>query len=361
MHFNRNEPYNDLPLLPPECVELETKAVLKKVVSATRELAELKGAGKLIPNQHILLTGIVMQEAKISSEIENIVTTNDELYQASVDALFAEASPHTKEVLRYREALWFGYNALRKRPLSINLFVEIARIIKQQQIALRKVPGTKLTGENGSIVYTPPVGEDVIHTLLSNLERFMHDDQDGLDPLVKLAVMHYQFEAIHPFPDGNGRTGRIINILYLVEKGLLQLPVLYLSCFIIRNKKAYYEGLRGVTERGEWEKWILFMLKGIEETAVETRQLIENIRKLMDEMTEKAKQEAPKAYSKDLIELIFEQPYCKIRFLENKGIAKRQTASQYLKAFEKAGLLRCVKVGREVYYINDSLLSMLQR
>ncbi|WP_457665386.1 Fic family protein [Thiolapillus sp.] len=358
MSFDPDRPYNDLPPLPPQGVPLETVPVLKQVVAASRELAELKGAGNVIPNQHILLSGVVLQEARLSSEIENIVTTNDELYQASADDLFS-ASPHTKEVLRYQQALWGGFEKLRERPLSTNLFIELVEIIKGRGMGIRRLPGTKLTGNDGRIVYTPPEGEERLRALLGNLEQFVHDDESGLDPLIRLAVMHYQFEAIHPFGDGNGRTGRVINILYLVERGLLELPVLYLSRYIIRNKPDYYEGLRRVTEEQAWEDWILFMLRGIEEMARETRELIRQIADLMVETGEIARIKAPKAYSKDLIELIFEQPYCKIRFLEERGLAKRQTASTYLKAFAGVGLLRPVKAGREVYYINDRLLRVL--
>ena len=349
MSFDPDRPYNDLPPLPPEGVDLETVPVLKQVTAAARELAELKGAGSIIPNQKILLTGIVLQEARLSSEIENIVTTNDELYQATADDLFS-ASPHTKEVLRYQQALWSGCERLRERPLSVNLFLELVEIIKGRPMGIRWVPGTKLTGNDGKIVYTPPEGEERIRGLLANLEQFIHSEQGDLDPLIRLAVMHYQFEDIHPFSDGNGRTGRIINILYLVEKGLLDLPVLYLSRYIIRHKQAYYEGLRRVTEDQAWESWLLFMLRGIQEMSWETRELIRQIADLMTEMGKIARDRAPKTYSKDLIELIFEQPYCKIRFLEERGIAKRQTASVYLKEFAKARLLRPVKAGREMYY-----------
>jgi len=262
-------------------------------------------------------------------------------------------------VLRYQQALWEGYQRLRERPLTTNLFIHLVGIIKGRDMGIRRVPGTKLTGADGQIVYTPPDGEDRLRHLLGNLEQFIHDDGDGLDPLLKLAVIHYQFEAIHPFGDGNGRTGRILNILYLVDKGLLELPVLYLSRYIIRNKPAYYEGLRGVTEQGAWEDWILYLLRGVETMARETRESIQAIQALMIDSAEIARREAGKAYSKDLVELVFEQPYCKIRFLEERGIAKRQTASSYLKAFADAGLLRPVKVGREVYYINDRLLALL--
>ena len=358
MNLDRDRPYNDLPPLPPKGVELETHAVLKQAIGASRALAELKGAGNLIPNQQILLTGIILQEARLSSEIENIVTTNDELYRATADDLFS-SSPHTKEVLRYREALWQGYQQLAKKPLSTNLFIELVEIIKGQAMGVRQLPGTKLTGVDGKVVYTPPEGEGRLRDLLGNLERFIHDEDDGLDPLIKLAVMHYQFEAVHPFSDGNGRTGRIVNILYLVEKGLLDLPVLYLSRYIIRNKPEYYEGLRRVTEEAAWEPWILYLLRGVEEMAQETREQIGRIRDLMEEVGEIARERAGKAYSKDLVELIFEHPYCKIRFLEERGIAKRQTASNYLKAFAGAGLLRAVKAGREVYFVNERLLKVL--
>lgn len=359
MSFERDRPYNDLPPVPPAGVSLETPVVLKRTIAAARALAELKGAGNIIPNQKILLTGILLQEARLSSEIENIVTTNDELYQAVADDLFTQASPHTKEVLRYQQALWTGYQKLVSRPLSVNLFIELVEIIKGQTMGIRRVPGTKLTGVGGEVVYTPPEGETLLRDKLSNLERFIHNDGDGLDPLVKLAVLHYQFEAIHPFADGNGRAGRIINILYLVEKGLLDLPVLYLSRYIIRKKDDYYKGLRRVTEAGDWESWILYVLTGIEEMARDTRTRIEAIRDLMDETSKVAQDKTGKAYSKDLVELIFEQPYCKIRFLEDRGIAMRQTASNYLKAFADAGLLHAVKAGREIFYINHRLLRVL--
>jgi Fic family protein len=354
--FHRDKPYNDLPLLPPP-VELETRAVLKKAIAAARELAELKGAGDVIPNQAILINGIVLQEARLSSEIENIVTTNDELYQAASEDLF-NAGPHTKEVLRYREALWHGFHGLNVRPLSTNLFVDLVRIIKQTDIGIRRVPGTKIANSAGDVIYTPPEGESRLRDLLANLERFIHAD-DGMEPLVKLAVMHYQFEAIHPFTDGNGRAGRILNILFLVEGGLLDLPVLYLSHYIIRSKAAYYEGLRRVTEEGAWEDWVLYMLDAIEATARQTRERIFRIRDLMEETQRLARERAGTAYSKDLIELIFEHPYCKIRFVERAGLAKRQTASEYLRKLESIGLLRGARAGREVYYINNALLKVL--
>lgn len=357
MAFDRNIPCNDLPLLPPD-VDLESTAILKKTITANRELAELKGTGNAIPNQAVLVNTIVLQEARLSSEIENIVTTTDELYKAA-DTDPSKLNHQTKEVLHYREALWHGFENLKARPLATNLFIDLVRIIKQSNMEIRKVPGTKIANSRGEVVYTPPESESLIRDLLANLERFMHAD-DGIDPLVKLAIFHYQFEAIHPFTDGNGRTGRIVNILYLVDKGLLNIPVLYLSHYIIRNKNEYYTNLRKVTEKNAWEAWILYMLDAIETTARQTRLKIFRIRDLMNEAEELARTKASKVYSKDLIELIFELPYCKIRFLEQRAIAKRQTASVYLKTLEKIGLLKSLKVGREVYFLNEKLLAILK-
>ena len=353
MSFDRTVPNNTLAYLPPS-IDIETKAVLKQSIAANKALSELKGYAQTLPNQALLINGIVLQEARLSSEIENIVTTNDDLFQATGDE--ATTNPHTKEVLYYREALWSGFNSLSKRPLSVNTFVEIFQIIKQSNAGIRKTTGTKIA--NGSLtLYTPPEGEDVIRDKLANLEAFIHAEDD-IDPLVKMAIMHYQFEAIHPFIDGNGRTGRILNILYLIEKGLLDIPVLYLSSYIIKNKNDYYEGLRRVTENGEWENWILYMLRAIELTATQTKAKIFAIRELMQFTEELAKEKAGKAYSKELIELIFEHPYCKSKFLEERSIAKRQTAAEYLKTFELLGLLRSQKVGREIYYINDALIEI---
>ncbi len=356
MTFDRSRPFNDLPLLPPP-LDLETKAVLKQAIAANRALADLKGLARQIPNQGVLINGIVLQEARLSSEIENIVTTNDELFRAAAD-MEGSADPHTKEVLRYRQALWTGFQGLQERPLSTNLFIDIVRNIKQADMDIRKVTGTALKNQQGDVVYTPPEGERIIRDKLANLESFIHAE-DGLDQLVRLAVIHYQFEAIHPFPDGNGRTGRIINILYLVEKGLLDIPVLFLSHYILRNKADYYAGLRGVTEEGSWEPWVLFMLRAIEKTAWKTSTRVERILAMIDEVKVTVQEKAGRIYSKDLIETIFMHPYCKIRFLEEAGIAKRQTASDYLKTLAAIGILRPGKVGREVYYINDRLYEVL--
>lgn len=356
MPFDRSQPYNDLPLLPPG-VELETKAVLKQAITANRMLANLRGLAAQIPNQGVLINSIVLQEARLSSEIENIVTTNDELYRADADA-DGKTDAHTKEVLRYRQALNHGFLALKTRPLSTNLFIEVVQIIKKMDFQVRKLPGTALKNGHGEVVYTPPVGESVIRDKLANLEQFIHVDDD-LDPLIKMAVMHYQFEAIHPFDDGNGRTGRILNLLFLVEKGLLDIPVLFLSRYIIANKMAYYEALRGVTEGQDWENWLLFMLRAVESTAQQTFDQVTRIRSLMEQVREQVQQQAPAIYSKDLIEVIFRHPYSKIQFLVDANIAKRQTASAYLQTLAGLGFLRPSKHGREMYYINDALFAEL--
>lgn len=358
MAFDRTRPYNELPLLPPG-IELETRAVLKQAIAANRALANLRGLAARIPNQALLINSIVLQEARLSSEIENIVTTSDELYRAAAN-VDGKADPHTKEVLRYRQALYLGVQALESRPLNTGLFTEIVRMIKQVDLSVRAVPGTALKNDRGEVIYTPPEGERIIRDLLGNLEQFLHAEDD-LDPLVKMAVVHYQFEAIHPFPDGNGRTGRILNLLFLVEKGLLDIPVLFLSRYIIANRLDYYEGLRRVTEEQDWENWILFILRAVESTAQQTFDQVTRILALMETVREQVQREATGIYSKDLIELIFREPYTKIQFVVDLGLAKRQTASTYLQTLAKLGLLREHKEGREKYYINEALLAELAR
>ena len=357
--MDKNKPFNDLPLLPPK-VEIETKAILKKAIVANRALADLNGAANAIPNANILLNSIALQEARLSSEIENIVTTNDDLYKAAADKKLA-TDPQSKEVLRYREALWFGLNAIKKRPLSTNLFADIVAIIRDVDVGIRKVPGTKIaSSKTDEPIYTPPEGEAIIREKLANLEQFMHAE-DGVDPLIKLAITHYQFEAIHPFTDGNGRTGRIINILYLIDKLLLKQPILFLSGYILRTKSQYYEGLRNVTEKNAWEDWILYILEAIETTSIETRNKILAILDAMKKDKELINNKAPKIYSRDLLDIIYQNPYCKIGFLEREGIAKRQTASEYLQTLEDIGLLNSIKSGRERYYINKKLMDILKK
>lgn len=361
MAVDPKKPFNELPLLPPE-KDIETRRVLKKAVCAGRALAELKGLGETIPDQALLLNTLVLQEAKASSEIENIITTHDELFKAYA-AKTGQFDPATKEVLRYREALWEGFYALKKRPvLSTNLFVKIVQLIKENNAGIRKTPGTTIANQaTGEVLYTPPEGESVIRDKLKNLEDYIHAEDD-VDPLIKLPVIHYQFEAIHPFSDGNGRAGRIINILFLVLHNLLDLPVLYLSKSIIEQKSDYYRLLRDVTENAAWEPWMLFVLEALEETANFTRERIIAIRNLMYETMEKAKKELPsRVYSKELIELLFRQPYTKGQFLVDAGIAKRQTAAEYLKELENIGVLKNQKIGKENLYLNEKLYDLLSK
>jgi Fic family protein len=358
MSYDRARPYNDLPSLPP-AMEVETKPVLRATISASRALAELKGLGQTIPNQAMLVDSLVLQEAKASSEIENIVTTSDALFRAfTSDGAHVDAA--TKEVLRYREAIWTGYSALKTRPIiSTNLFTTLVQTIKGNTAGIRQTPGTTIANAaTREVVYTPPEGEGVIRDKLRDLEEFIHDG-DGLDPLVRMALAHYQFEAIHPFTDGNGRTGRIVNVLLLVNEGLLDLPVLYLSKFIIDHRAEYYRLLRAVTEGQDWEPWILYMLRAVEETATFTRERIVSIRDLMEETGEIVKALPGRVYSKELIEVIFRQPYSKTQFLVDAGIAERKTAMGYLRRLESVGILRGQRVGREVLYLNTRLYDLL--
>jgi Fic family protein len=361
MVFNPTIPYNSLPLLPPSA-EIETKAVLKRVAAAGRSLAELKGLGATISNQSILLNSLVLREAKASSEIENIVTTNDALFKAFT-ASSSSVDPATKEVLRYRAALWEGFNEVKKRGLmTTNLFIRLVQIIKENHAGIRVLPGTVIQNtRTGAVLYTPPTGESVIREKLKNLEEYLHAEDDT-DPLIKLAIIHYQFEAIHPFSDGNGRTGRIINSLFLVSRGLLDLPILYLSKYIIEKKSEYYRLLRAATAKGEWENWILYMLDAIQTTAVETREKIISIRKLIDQTLEIGRTKlSGKVYSKELIELLFHQPYTKVQNLVDADIAERKTAAVYLRELEKVGILRGQKSGREVLFLNVKLFQLLSK
>ena len=362
MHFRPDKPFSQLPDLPPS-VELETPRVLKATTRASRALAELKGRTHTIPNPTILLNTLALQEAKLSSEIENIFTTNDELYRGlAANGNDADLSPHAKEVLHYRDALRHGMNTLRDRPfLSTNLAIEIVNIIKKNSAGIRNLPGTKLRNPTTKeVIYTPPDGERLIRKKMANLELFSNDLSSEIDPLVRVGVAHYQFEAIHPFFDGNGRTGRILIILQLIMNGLLEIPILFLSRFIIEQKPQYYHNLRTVTECGEWEAWLLYMLEAMEKTAHGTTQRINAIQDLLAKTLAKAKQALPKrTFSKELIELIFEQPYCKIRFVEKAGIAKRLTATKYLRALEEPGFVRSVKKGTELIFINHALWHLL--
>ncbi len=358
MQNDPQRPYDVLPPLPPN-IELETKAVLKKCLSATRALAELKGCGGIIPDQAILINAIPLQEAKLSSEIENIVTTQDELFRGTLDESNVTDQP-TKEVLHYRKALKYGYESLASKPLSLTLIKEICSLIHDKPFNFRTQNEQVYIGNpnRGTRTYTPPAGGKIVKELMQNLEDFILKESD-LDPLIRMAVCHYQFEAIHPFTDGNGRTGRILNILLLVNSGLLQIPVLYLSRYIIQNKPEYYRLLERVTEYEEWEPWIVFMLEGIEQTALWTTNRIITIRDLFDSTVEKCRTQLPTIYSKELIELIFRQPYCKIAFLVEAGIVKRQAASVYLRELERIGILESTKIGKETIYKHPALIKVL--
>ncbi|TCV62976.1 Fic family protein [Neorhizobium sp. S3-V5DH] len=357
MPFRPDRPYNDLPALPPK-EDVETKAVLKACIAARAALAELKVSGELIPNQSVLINSIPLLEAQASSEIENIVTTTDRLFRfAGEDGNPPDAA--TKEALRYRTALHQGFRMLKERPVSTTMAVQMCRTIKGIDLDIRSTPGTALYNEaTGEVIYTPPEGRDLLKDKLSNWERYIHEAEE-IDPLVRLAVMHYQFEAIHPFTDGNGRTGRILNLLYLVDKGLLEIPVLYLSRYIIGNKRAYYEKLLRVTTEGAWETWILYMLEAIRETAEWSNRTIHAIRDLLGETGARMRRDLPKIYSRELAEVIFVNPYCRIADVVSAGIAKRQAAAVYLKALVDAGILAEMKAGRENLYINPALLELL--
>ncbi len=359
MAYRNNEPYNDLPLLPPRAA-LETTRVLRRGITASRALAELKGAGHLIPNQAILINAIPLQEARLSSEIENIVTTQDALFRAAIEAP-GRADAQTREVLRYRTALRHGYDALQARQIDIDLIIELCSVLSDGPATLRDEEPILIEDVGaGAAVYTPPRGRPLIVALLRNLVGFLAEPGD-LDPLIRMAVAHYQFEAIHPFMDGNGRTGRILNILALLQAGLLEIPVLYLSRYIIRNKGEYYRRLRGVTEAQDWEGWLLYMLAAVEETAQWTTGRIHAIRALLEETTERCRRELPsRVYSKELIELIFVQPYMRIQTVIDAGLAQRDTASDYLRELERIGVLQREKRGREVLYRHLALLEVLK-
>ncbi len=360
MFYRSDQPFNSLPDLPP-ISNIETVPVLKAVTRASRALAELKGRTRTLPNPDILLNTVALLEAKASSEIENIFTTNDELCRGLALGELG-LSPHTKEVLHYREALWRGAEKLRERPVfSTNLFIEIAACIKETTGHVRTQSGTRIMNPaTGEVIYTPPEGEVVIRDKLAALEHFCHGDENELDPLIRMALMHYQFEAIHPFYDGNGRTGRVLLILYLLFRGLLELPILFVSRFIIERKNAYYRLLRGVTERGEWEPWVLYLLEAVEITARATAEKVQTIADLLDETLAIARAKLPRpAAAKDLVELIFQQPYCKIRMVEAAGIAQRLAATRYLRALETAGVLTSLKVGTEILFVNHRLFRLL--
>lgn len=355
--FDPGRPYDALPPLPPKA-DIETRVILKACIDARAAVAGLRQAGALIPNQGVLINTIPLLEAQASSEIENIVTTTDALFKyAQLDPESADAA--TKEALRYRTALRQGVESLSDRPLSTSTAVKVCSTIQGRPMEIRRVPGTTLTNPaRKEVIYTPPVGEALLREKLANWERFIHE-QTEIDPLIRMAVAHYQFEAIHPFTDGNGRTGRVLNQLLLVEQGLLDLPVLYLSRYIIRNKADYYRLLLAVTRDAAWEKWILYMLNGIRETAAWTTGKIQAICDLMMHTTEYVRTRAAKTYSRELVELVFVQPYCRIQNIVEAGMGNRQTASVYLKTLAGIGILEEIKVGREKLFVHPKFVDLL--
>lgn len=357
--FDRNKPYNSLPLLPPK-QNLESRDVLRKVISSSRALAKLNGAIINLPNPQLFIDTIHLQEAKASSEIENIITTNDDLYRAIVaDKKFVNST--AKEVVAYKRALWYGFQQLEIRPfITTNLCVEIMQEIKQNDSGIRVTPGTKLTNTKGEVIYTPPIGEDVIRDKLNDLECFINEDS-SLDPLIKMALMHYQFEAIHPFSDGNGRTGRILLLLFLKLENLLSIPAIYLSDYIIRNKKDYYKRLRMVTENQEWESWIMYMLDMVEYTAEKGLDRLQEITELMQKFSIEVKRVLPKIHSKELIEILFRLPYTKKKYLIDEGLGTTKTVGNYLRALEEKGFLKSTMVGKEKLYMNFRLMAILEQ
>jgi Fic family protein len=353
-----------LPLTQLSPERFETPAILKKLTLASRKLAELKGVAASIPNQGILINTLGMQEAKDSSAIENIVTTHDELFQ---DDLFPEnlANPAAKEVLRYRQALRVGFDQVRQSGLlTANHIIEIHAELEQNNAGFRKLPGTALKNGAGETVYTPPQDPESIVALMRDLERFINDDGDGeifaADPLIKMVLIHHQFESIHPFYDGNGRTGRILNVLYLVKEGLLEIPVLYLSRYIVRTKPDYYRLLQSVRENDHWEEWVYYMLTAIESTAGDTIETIQAIRVALLDMKHRIRARY-KFYSQDLINNLFTHPYTKIEFIEHDLKVSRLTATKYLDALTAGGFLQKHKKGRSNYYINLALNAILTR
>lgn len=357
MSWRPDTPYNTLPLLPPGAEITDSILILKACIPARAALAELKQAGELLPNQELLINLLPLLEAKDSSEIENIVTTSDRLFRYAQEETAADKA--TKEALRYRTALREGYMQLKHRPLCTNTAVDICSTIKAVNMTVRKTPGTLLSSQiTGETIYTPPEGEHLLRQLLSNWEEFLHADDDN-DPLIKMAISHYQFEAIHPFTDGNGRTGRVLNILYLIEKKLLSLPILYLSQYILRHQAEYYRLLLAVTQKAQWQDWIVYMLKAVESTAVWTTAKISAIRLLIEHTTSYLQKKLPKIYSYELVQLIFEQPYCRISNIVDRDIAQRQTASLYLKQLCAIGVLEETTAGREKLFVHPKLLKLM--
>lgn len=340
--------------------DVETKKVLHKTIEAMQHLAELKGIVRTIPNEAILLNTLVLQEAKDSSAIENIITSHDELYKADLQTEQV-TSLQTKEVMSYAAALKHGFELVKQKGILTNNFIcDIQAVLEENKAGFRKLPGTALKNSKGETVYTPPQDYDTIVRLMGNLEQYINvQKEDDPHPLIKMGIIHFQFESIHPFYDGNGRTGRIINMLYLTLNDLLDLPILYLSRYIIQNKGDYYRLLQSVRDADSWEEWILFMLDGINKTAKDTIILINNIRTLMENYKADFKAKLPKIYSKELLDILFKHPYTKIEHVENDLDITYQTARIYLDQLDSEGLLSKQKIGKTNFYINPPLFDLL--
>lgn len=348
-------------MLPFDEYNFKTPRILEELSNASRYLAELKGFANSIPNQHILINAITINEAKDSSAIENIVTTHDSIYKVLTESGFKESA--AKEVVDYRSAIWRGYEIIKEKGfISTNILVELQSMIEPMNYGIRKTPGTNLVNSvTGEIIYTPPQIESEIRDLLKNLENYINNFEDETDPLIKMAMIHYQFESIHPFYDGNGRAGRILNVLYLVLSGLLDSPILYLSNYINKNKSDYYRLFNEFREKNNYEDWIIYILKGIQETSKNTIDLIKMIQDEMELYRNKFREELPKVYSDELLDALFFEVYTKINYIESKCGVTRQTAASYLNQLVDKGLLDYEKVGRESIYKNTRLISLLRK
>ncbi len=357
------KPY-EIPLLPLP-FDVETKSVMKQLVSANRQLAELRGVAQTIPNESILISTLTLQEARESSLVENIVTTQDDLYRADANLPLAAMGASEKEVLDYRAAILHGFDLVRRNHLlTCNIIKQVQQKLEHNQAGFRTQPGTMLRRGDGEVVYTPPQDGQDVKRYMQNLETFINDETlTDLDPLVKMAIAHHQFESIHPFYDGNGRTGRIINILMLVTNDLLDLPILYLSRYITRNKAEYYRLIQAIRDKGtqnqaEWEAWIIFMLQGVEQTATETTELVKGISLLMKQFKAKLRPEFGKLYNHGILNNLFYHPYTKIEFVQKNMMISRQTASRYLDRIVKLGLISKTRIGKENYYVNTALVDL---
>ena len=341
---------------------LETVELLKKVAKAHRFLAELKGVAQTIPNEGILISTLTLQEAKDSSAIENIFTTHDQLFQAEITQ-GQKINQAAKEVENYRASLWESYRKTIKTDLiRFEDILRIQAVIEPNKPGIRKLPGTVIGNSAGRVIYTPPQHPDEIEDLLANLVDYINDDQlSNLDPLIKMAIIHHQFESIHPFYDGNGRTGRILNILYLVRSGLLDLPILYLSRYIVRSKGEYYRLLQSVREKNNWQDWMIYIIEGIEITARETIEFVNQIRQLIMEAKQRMRSELPKIYSQELLNNLFFHPYTKVQFLIDQLGVSRITATKYLNELTDHGFVSKHKVGRTNFYVNEPLVELIMQ